>query len=328
MKFRTEISIPKFEKLIEHHHKITAVGSCFTENIGAYFQKYKFNIFKNPFGVIYNPVSVYNSLNLCAADEKFVKEDLIFDQDEYHSFYHHTDFSHHDADECLKKINTSIEETKEFLGSSDWVIISLGTAYVFRHKEKNIIVSNCHKIPANKFDRFRLSLDETKDYLQKIISLLKKFNNDIKIIFTVSPVRHWRDGAAANQLSKSTLLLAIDYAVNQNNDLFYFPSYELVLDDLRDYRFYKEDLLHPNEIASNYIWQKLRESLLSESCNNIVDEVTKIVNAASHKIRNPYSEKNQSFIKNILKSIDELSAKYPHINFNEEKKYFKNHLKE
>ncbi|OGU34969.1 MAG: hypothetical protein A2068_04585 [Ignavibacteria bacterium GWB2_35_6b] len=322
MKFRTEINIPKSKTQFEHCDKILTLGSCFAENISQYFNFYKFSILENPFGVLYNPVSIYNSLKFTVEDTQFVKEDLIYDQSEYHSFFHHSDFSHHDVNECLQKINNNFKITNKFLKSCDKIIITFGTSFVFKHKEKNIIVSNCHKIPQSEFERFRLTVEETKNYLQKIINQLQIINDKLKIIFTVSPVRHWKDGAVDNQISKAILLLAVNEIVNKNDNCTYFPSYEIMMDDLRDYRFYAEDLIHPNKIAVEYIWEKFSEIHFTESCFEIMNEVKKIAQAFKHRPRNINSEKHKEFIKANIELINKLTDKFPHLNFENELKYF------
>jgi len=245
MKFRTEINLDKSKHPIDHDEKIVTIGSCFAQNIGEYFEHFRFNVMCNPFGVLYNPISSFNSFNLARDKKTFTRGDLIESNGEWHSFYHHSDFSHHDHKICLEKINSGLKATFDFLSKTDVIIITYGTTYVYRHIEQNIVVSNCHKIPANEFEHYRLSLDETKKVIEQTINLLKAANKNIRIIFTVSPVRHWKDGAVNNQLSKSTLLLAVDKIVKSNKNCEYFPSYEIVMDDLRDYRFFDSDLLHP-----------------------------------------------------------------------------------
>lgn len=323
MKFRTEIEIPRSNIQFEHSDNILTLGSCFAENISKYFSYYKFNILENPFGVLYNPVSIFNSLKFTIENKRFLKEDLIFDQSEYHSFFHHSDFSNHNHEACLSNINDNLLVTNEYLKECNKLIISFGTSYVFRHKERNIIVSNCHKIPQNEFERFRLTVDETKDYLQKIIDTLKTHNSALSIIFTVSPVRHWKDGAVDNQLSKSILLLAINDIVSKNNNCEYFPSYEIVMDDLRDYRFYAEDLIHPNKIATDYIWEKFSENHFTSECFKVMNEVKKIVQAVMHKPRNLKSAVHLKFLDTQLKYINELSNKYVYINFTDEINFIK-----
>ena len=326
MKFRTEITIPKSKIQFEHSDKVLTIGSCFAENISKYFSYYKFNILENPFGVLYNPVSIYNSLLFAIQEKQFRKEDLIFDQSEYHSFFHHSLFSHHNAETCLSKINDNLLVTHEYLKECDKLIISLGTSYVYKHKDSEIIVSNCHKIPQIEFERFRLTTEETIDYLQKIVTQIKKINESLKIIFTVSPVRHWKDGAVDNQLSKSILLLAVTEVVNKNKKCEYFPSYEIMMDDLRDYRFYNEDLIHPNKIATDYIWEKFSESHFSKKCFIVMKDVKKIVQAVNHKPRNVKSDKHKSFIQTNIELINKLTGEFSHLNFENELKYFQSIL--
>ncbi|MEN8191754.1 MAG: GSCFA domain-containing protein, partial [Bacteroidota bacterium] len=273
MKFRTEINIDKSDRLIDHDQNILTIGSCFAKNIGEYFKSYRFSVVCNPFGVLYNPISIYNSLKLIHSKKKFKKNDLVEHQGEWHSFYHNSDFSHHDQNMCLEKINNGIISTHDFLKSTDHLIITFGTAFVYRYIKNDMIVSNCHKIPAKEFERYRLSLDETKKTIESIVSFVNSISENISIIFTVSPVRHWKDGAVENQLSKSTLLIAVDEIVKENKNCEYFPSYEIVMDDLRDYRFYDTDLLHPNKFATDYIWDKFSNAKLSNQCLTIMKEV-------------------------------------------------------
>lgn len=320
MQFRTEISVPVPEFKINFSDPVITIGSCFAENIAEYFGYYLFNILENPFGVLYNPVSLYNALKFSINNKQFSEDDLIFHQDEWHSFYHHSDFSHHVKKEILNRINLRTVETYRFLTSAKLLIISLGTAFVFRHKARNLIVSNCHKIPGNEFDRFMLPVDDVKEYLNKITQIVQSFNKNIKIIFTVSPVRHIRDGLHGNNLSKSTLLLAVDEVVKSVNNTAYFPSYEIVMDDLRDYRYYKKDLLHPNELAVDYIWEKFSEVCFTNECKEVIKETGKITRAVNHRPRNPGSPAHKKFIREILAKIEELERTYKHLNLAGQKK--------
>jgi GSCFA family protein len=326
MKFRTEINLAKSDLQIEHKNSVITFGSCFAENISEYFQFYRFNVMKNPFGVLYNPISVLNAIKSLEEQKEFSESDLDFHQDEWHSFYHHSDFSNHVKDECLNSINETGKTASEFIRKTKVIIITFGTAFVFRHLEKEIVVSNCHKIPSNKFKRFRLSIDESVLNINFIIDSISRINNDAKIIFTVSPVRHWRDGAVANQLSKATLLLAVNNAVSTHSNCFYFPSYEIVMDDLRDYRYYEADLLHPNKLATDYIWEKFSNTHFSEKCLSAMNEMKVIAEARMHRPRNIVSEAHQKFLKKQLKFIDQLELKYGHLNLEEDKKYFKEQL--
>lgn len=326
MKFRTEVEPAEPSFQIEHKNRIFTAGSCFAENIAEYFRFYRFALLSNPFGVLYNPVSILNSVKIVKSKKRFLLDDLVFHQSEYHSFYHHSDFSNHNREECLRKINSGIDETYSYLNETDVIIISYGTSFVYKHKERGIIVSNNHKISANEFQKFRLSVEEIIENVNETINLLKEFNPDLKIVFTVSPVRHWRDGAVENQLSKSSLLLAMEQIAGQNTDIYYFPSYEILMDDLRDYRFYAEDLVHPNKQAVEYIWEKFKNIFFDDENSGLMNEIGKIARARSHRVRNAQSGEHHNFIKIILSKIDNLEEKYPHLNLSDDRKYFEKQI--
>lgn len=328
MQFRTEINLDKSDLLFDHADRIVTIGSCFAEKIAEYFKYYRFTLLDNPFGVLYNPASVFNVINLLNENKVFDKDDLIFEQNEWHSFYHHSNFSHHEIDECLKNINTSLIEAKNFLSKTKILIITYGTSYVYKHIARDYIVSNCHKIPSGSFEHFRLTLDEVIRYIEASLHLLNLLNNNLKIIFTVSPVRHWKDGAVDNQLSKSTLLLAVNKIVSGNKNCVYFPSYEILMDDLRDYRFYKSDLIHPNKIATDYVWDKFKTAHLKSECEAMLKEIDPIAKARFHRSRNIHSEKNKIFLQSQLNRIEELEKKYNYLSLTDDKKHFQKLLEE
>jgi hypothetical protein len=322
MKFRTEIDIVQHDNPIEHSEKILTIGSCFAQNIGNYFVDAKMDAMINPFGVLYNPVSILNSVKLLSGKIKFSEDELIYDQGEWHSFYHHSDFSHHDKTQVIKKIKDGLELTREFMKKASRVIFTFGTSYVFEFYETGIIASNCHKIDPKQFKRYRLSQAKVSEAIKNTVREVTALNNNCEFILTVSPVRHWKDGAAENQLSKSTLLLAVNETVQNHANSSYFPSYEIMMDDLREYRYYESDLVHPNKIATDYIWEKFSESMMSANCRKIIKDTEAITRARTHRVRNPESEKHKQFMKAALEKIKELQAKYPHIDFTEEEKYF------
>ncbi len=313
MKFRTEINIAPFDFKIEHKSKVITLGSCFADNIAEKLIYYKFDVLQNPFGVLYNPVSIANALQIVFNKKIFVKEDLIFHQGEYHSFFHHSDFSHHDAETSLELINMSSAKTRRFAKNANLAILTFGTAFVYEHKESGTIVSNCHKIPQKEFNRFRLSLDETVKEITRAVKYLKLLNENVRVMFTVSPIRHWKDGAEENQRSKATLLLAVDKILRECNGVYYFPSYELMMDDLRDYRFYENDLLHPNSTAIEYIWEKFSASLFDEETRSLNRLIEKIIKAQHHKPRNPHSEQHKIFLKNLRNEIEKLETGFPEL---------------
>lgn len=322
MNFRTEIMFDSPDFLIEHQHKIFTVGSCFAENISAYLIENKFNVLCNPFGVLYNPASIYLSLEKSIRKHELTESEIVFHQDEWHSFLHHSDFSSHEKVELIERANKSFIAANKFLAQTDFLIITYGTANVYKFKKGNFIVSNCHKLPSSEFENFSLSVEEVKNYTLKIISEVKNFNKNIYIIFSVSPVRHLKDGFLINSRSKATLLLGINDAIREHKNCFYFPSYEILMDDLRDYRFYKEDLLHPNEIAIKYIWNIFHDKMLTQNCKNIIKEISPVIEAKKHKIRNPKSKQSKNFFRNNLDRLKILSEKFPHINFEDEFNYF------
>ena len=326
MKFRTEIEIEKYKNLIEHSDNILTIGSCFAENIAEYFKAHRFNILDNPFGVLYNPISIFNSLKFAVEKKIFTETDLIYHQSEWHSFYHHSNFSYHNVDFVLANINKSMELTNRFLKSADLIIVTFGTSYVFKHLEKGIVVSNCHKIPQKMFEHYRLTLYEVEKNISELVGLIKNFNPEVRFIFTVSPVRHWKNGAVNNQLSKAILLLAIDEIIKKEKNCNYFPSYEIIMDDLRDYRFYNSDLIHPNKMATDYIWEKFSNVICSEHCLQLIKDISKIVSARNHRVRNKNSDEHQKFISSMIKKIETLEKREKHLSLKSDSDYFKSQL--
>jgi hypothetical protein len=322
MKFRTEIQIEKSPYLIEHYNSIATIGSCFAENIAQYLAKFRFKILNNPFGILYNPVSIYNALSLIQSEKKFTKDDLIQHDDLWHSWYHHSNFSHPNIDQCLLGINEQLNKARTFFNNCNFLIVTYGTAYVFELIESGIIVSNCHKIPSNRFKRFRMTVQDIENNISKFIKLAKALNPSIKIIFSVSPIRHLKDGMVENQLSKSSLLMALHHTIMQNDSCFYFPAYEIMIDDLRDYRFYESNLTHPSQMAIEYIWNKFSDTWLSEDCKSTIKDIDRLNKARLHKPLFTGSRKEQVFLKNQLKAINELKKKYPYIDFSEDRNYF------
>ncbi len=328
MKFRTEIKIDAQPGVISYNDKILSAGSCFAENIVRDLEDHYFNVLGNPFGVLYNPASLLNMFELGEKGKSLKKDNLIFYDDEWHSFYHNNKFSNENAELALIGINDSITELNKFLNEVSVVIITLGTSYVYKHIERNMIVSNCHKIPQKYFTRHLLTVEENYFYLQKILSVIKKFNSKAKIVLTVSPVRHIKDGLHGNQLSKARLLLAVEKLVEEKENVFYFPSYEIMNDDLRDYRFYNEDLVHPNNIAVKYITEKFVATFFDEETKRFYGETEELRNALQHKFLKSSSTKREKFLQKYVELTKQLSAKYPSVDFSNAANYFKKQLEE
>lgn len=313
MDFTTKIEIPKPDFHITQQNRLLMIGSCFIENIGEQLDKHKFNIITNPFGILYNPISISQSLEMLIGNKVFTEDDIFCHKGLYHSFYHHSRFSAVDKDVCLTKINQALDLGAKRLQQADVLFITFGTAYVFRFKDNNMVVGNCHKLPASRFDRYRLDVDTIVDNWAALIAELRVFNSHLKIIFTVSPIRHLKDGAHDNQLSKSTLLLAVDKLCQSNSDTYYFPSYEIVLDELRDYRFYSEDMIHPATVAIKYIWQRFRDVYFTDETSSIADEWVKIDASIKHRPFNEDSEEHKFFLRQTLLKLKTFQNKYPYI---------------
>ena len=243
MNLQTKITVAAPDFSIDYNSRLMMLGSCFAENMGSKFSYYKFDVDVNPCGIIYNPLSVANVLRLLVEGKRFEKNDLREVGGKWVSLFHHGAFSSADPDECLHRINDRLTKATGELRTLDLLVITWGTAWVYKYIPENIIVSNCHKIPSREFERSRLSVEDiVREYLV-LIERLREINPGLRILFTVSPIRHWKDGAHGNQLSKATLLLAIDRLREEIQHVYYFPAYEIVLDELRDYRFYAEDML-------------------------------------------------------------------------------------
>ncbi len=326
-KFRTSVQIPEFRWKASYQKSSLFMGSCFTENVGKKMENLKFPADINPFGILYNPVSVANGLRLLIQPKTFAESDLIEHNGVWHSFLHHGRFSSTDANQTLQNINKRLVNSSEFLKKTDFLFITFGTAWVYRFNKTKKIVSNCHKIPAAFFTRERLTVDEIVALYQDLLAELWQLNPEIKIIFTVSPIRHWKDGAIENQRSKSILLLAIDSLVKKHeNYCAYFPSYEIVMDELRDYRFYAADMIHLSEVAIDHIWERFANCLIDEESRKIVVEVRKIVNAMQHRPLNTTTPEFRKFIENTLENLNNTGMKYPYLNLKLEKEYFVRHL--
>lgn len=324
--FRTTIQPEISKNKITYHTPVLFMGSCFTENIGNKMQALKFPVMINPFGVLYNPASVRKGLEILIDQKVFTPGGLGFFNEQWFSFYHDTQFSHPDQQKCLDKINRSIKLAASHLRKSKYLIISFGTAWVYKYLKTEKIVSNCHKIPAKEFERIKLGVEDIFVEWAKLINRLNELNKNLKIIFTVSPVRHWKDGAVQNQLSKSTLILAIYQLIKIFKNVEYFPAYEIMMDDLRDYRFYADDMLHPSNEAIEYIWNQFSDTYFEDNTKKIIQDVNRIIQAKNHRPLNPQAGLHKKFIQSQLKAVEKLSKEYPYIDFTEEFLFFSKEL--
>lgn len=323
--FRTPVEPERSSFTISPESKSLLVGSCFSENIGERLRDYKFDTVVNPYGILFNPHSILHALVAMLSDKEYTVEDLVRFDGKWHSFAHHGSFSAITEADALQKINEYHKLGAAQLKTADFMIITFGSAWVYEHFEGNI-VANCHKFPNNQFTKKKLGVNEIIHDWSHLITHLREVNPEIRLIFTVSPVRHLKDGVVENTWSKSTLNLAIHELVRRFDDVNYFPSFEIVMDDLRDYRFFKDDMLHPNKQAIDYIWDKFGKSYFSEDVQEYIDHVAQIKAAVEHKPHNPNAPKHQRFVVEQLNAIKELNEKYPFANLGEEKKYFEEYL--
>lgn len=318
MQFRTQISILKSNNPIDYNSKILSIGSCFAENMASKFDYFKFQNETNPFGIIFNPVSIEKLFSRICNEDLFTEKDVFFYNERWHSFEVHSDLSNSDRQELLESLNKAITETNKQIKEVTHIIITFGTSWVYRNLESTEIAANCHKVPQKQFSKELLSVDTIQQSIQNTINLVHALNPEINFIFTVSPVRHIKDGFVENQLSKSHLFTALHSVLNTEHlkrNTEYFPSYEIMMDELRDYRFYNEDMLHPNQIAINYIWKLFSENYISQESTAVMQEVDEIQKSLRHRSFNPESDQHQKFLAKLQQKINLLGEKLPHIKF-------------
>ncbi|MDD3036600.1 GSCFA domain-containing protein [Bacteroides sp.] len=320
MDFQTKVEVPTGLPSITHAGQILLMGSCFAENMGLQLTESKFRVDVNPFGILYNPYSVLTALVEILKGKEYREGDLYVYKDYWHSPMHHGSFSASTQEETLQNINVRLQRAHHSIQELEWVILTFGTAYVYEQKGTGQAVSNCHKQPESNFNRRLLSVDEIVSEYTSLITSMTARNPNLKILFTVSPIRHIRDGLHSNQLSKATLLLAIHHLQQQfPKFVFYFPSYEIVLDELRDYRFYADDMLHPSSLTVRYLWECFSNTFFSIETKQIITVVKDICQDLAHKPFHPGSEAYQRFLGQIVLKIERLNGKYPYLDFQKEK---------
>lgn len=315
MKFSTPIQLQEYPEKIDYQSHVFSMGSCFAEHMGQKFDYFQFAHQTNPFGIIFNPVSLEHIISRVVEHRKFTENDLFFYNEGWHCFGVHSECSHPQKEDMLLYLNQQLEEAHYFLSKADFFILTLGTAWVYRHVESNEIVANCHKVPAAQFRKELLDVDTIASSLHTVMKQVLQWNPKMQFVFTVSPVRHLKDGFVENQRSKSHLITALHTSLSHLSSSHYFPSYEIVMDELRDYRFYEADLLHPNAIAIDYIWEKLTESLIDPAVFPLMKEVDSIQKSLQHRPFNPHSEVHQQFQEQLALRIEKLKAHIPFLTF-------------
>jgi hypothetical protein len=320
--FFLPIQIQSPEKRVRYQQGILLTGSCFTEHIGNHLIDLKFDTLQNPNGILFDPLSVAGSLISYIEPHRYEPQDLFYHNELWQSWKHHGVFSDMDQQVVLNKINQSQQAAHSFLKKADWLIITLGSSFTYILKEQNKAVANCHRAPANWFNKKLLPIDEMLAVLDEALHRLFDFNPGLQIIFTVSPVRHIRDGVIENNRSKARLIEAVHQLVNKFNKTYYFPAYEMVIDVLRDYRFYDKDLVHPNYMATNYVVENFMEHYVDPESRLLSEEVRKLQIARKHRALHPNTESHRRFLKEQLEKTLELSGRYPFLNFAPELKHF------
>lgn len=322
MKLRSEVQVEPLPRKIGHADRILTIGSCFADNMARFLKERFFRVLANPYGVLYNPLSIGNALEEICAGKVYAEADLVRHADEWHSLQHHSEFSSSTAQQVLQMINERLERARTFLEQTGWLIITLGTARVWYWKPTGGLVANCHKIPAANFSRRRLTADEVSAAVRQAVAAVRSVNPAVNCILSVSPIRHWQDGAVDNQLSKSTLIVGLHEALQRLEGCYYFPAYEIMMDDLRDYRFYEDNLLHPSELAVEYIWDRFRMSCLSPDCREAVSDFEKLARALKHRPVKITTAAHQKFVDGQLQLIANLQQRYPYADLHVARQHF------
>ncbi len=319
MNLQTQVPLQQAEHQFDYQSQMLLLGSCFVENIGKKLDYYKFRSLQNPFGILFHPKALENLLSKSIQIFGYTEDDIFYHNERWHCFDAHSDLSDVSKEELLRKLNDGLKDTRQQISQSTHIIITLGTAWVYRKNASNVIVANCHKVPQKEFSKDLLSVDTIVKSLENTIGLIKSTNPNAQIIFTVSPVRHLKDGFVENQQSKAHLITAIQHVLEKNVTLSavegYFPSYEIMMDELRDYRFYKSDMIHPNELAVDYIWEKYKDVWISREAFATMEKVEEIQRGLKHRPFNPDSEEHQKFLDSLNDKTVALQKEYSFIKF-------------
>lgn len=316
MNLQTKIPLNRqSNNLIDYNSKVLLVGSCFSENIGDKLNYFKFQKDINPFGILFHPKAIETLIFNAVNQKVYSEKDIFFYNEEWHCFDAHSKLSNISKDDLINQLNKQLSLTTKQLNNSSHIIFTLGTAWIYNFIETNSVVTNCHKVPQKQFRKELMTVDSVLKSLKSTVKLIKSKNPEASIIFTVSPVRHIKDGFVENTQSKAHLIAAIHQIINEDNNICYFPSYEIMMDELRDYRFYTEDMIHPNQIAINYIWEKFQSVWISDEASKAMEKINDIQKGLNHKPFNSNSSSHQQFLQNLEFKIKELQSKFPNISF-------------
>ena len=317
--FRTEVSLPKVKKQLSYRQNALMIGSCFTENIGNYLKDHYFPVLTNPCGILYNPASMASCIDLLVNEIQITSSDLFYANDLWNNFHFHNRYSHPNQQSALTGMNESLANASRQLRSASHLFLTFGTSWIYREKEHNTIVGNCHKLPASHFSRERLAVEDMTNLWIEKLDQLFAFRPDLFVVLTVSPIRHFKDGSFENQVSKSGLFLLIDQLLNHfgRERISYFPSYEIIMDELRDYRFYAPDMLHLSEVATAFVQDKFNEVFLDNESREISFTVDKIAKSLAHK---PFHGENSSYLdllSRLEQEVSLLAKNHPGVDLND-----------
>jgi hypothetical protein len=322
MDFHLQFPVPPFPDKINYGDKFLMLGSCFAENVAERMKKFKLDVCINPHGVLYNPESISIALKRYLTGAQMKEEDLFYSNDTWNSWEHHSRYSDPDKKKCLNDINHEIETAHQRIKNCKWLFITFGSAFSYLSNEKKMPVGNCHKLPNKEFTKTLLTVDLIRNEYVSILSKIKKINPDINVVFTVSPVRYIRDGVIENNLSKAILIQSVHELIKVIENSFYFPAYELIIDDLRDYRFYNTDLVHPNETAIEYVFEKFCGAAFSDESKVLFEKLSEIITAVNHKPFNEKSDSHKKFKENYRGKTETLQKQFPFLKLDKEIGYF------
>lgn len=322
MQLHLTLDIPKLPRPIAYTDKVLLTGSCFTEHISDRLAQHKFNVLSNPNGILFNPLSVADSINGYIGERIYSDNDLFYLNELWNSWHHHSRFSHIDRQAALDAINNAQTEASAFIRSADWIIVTLGSAFQYYLKETGQPVSNNHRAPGQWFEKRLLVIREIITALNNALDKLFALNPGIRVIFTISPVRHIRDGVVDNNRSKARLIEAVHELCSIHDNAFYFPAYELLIDILRDYRYYDIDFVHPNYLATTYVWEQFAGACIEDNTRALMDQVQEIITARKHRPRFPQTEAHKQFKSNYAEKIKHIMQQHPYLHLEEELKYF------
>lgn len=315
MQLQTQIPLQPAKQPIDYRSRVLFMGSCFSEHIGAKMEAAKFRSETNPLGIVFHPLAIEKLLARAINTEVYTEADLFFHNEQWHCFEAHSVLSHTSKELCLKHLNDGLSLLNTYVSEVSHIFLTYGTAWVYRYMDSDTVVANCHKVPQKKFVKELLSVEEVRASTERMVALLKNVNPTVQIIGTVSPVRHLKDGFVENSRSKAHLLAGLHAVIEEERGTHYFPSYELMMDQLRDYRFYAEDMLHPTSTAIQLIWEHFTEVWISKETKNLREQIEAIQRGIRHRAFNEESEAHQKFLAELQQKIVAVREQLPHIQF-------------